>query len=68
MNDKQFKEMVQQARFCEELMKRLLQQIYESKLDYGAIQKHTRMQADITRIRRELLELTKMLNTFLDTV
>ena len=68
MNDKQFKEIVQQARFCEELMKRYLQQIYESKLDYGAIPKHTQMQADITRIRRELRKLTKMLNTVLDTV
>lgn len=45
-----------QAAFCLDLMKRLYDDIKDSD-DY-----HTRKQADITRLRRELLKLSELLD------
>lgn len=49
-----------QAQFCTELMLRLNADV-QNAIQYYTIQNHSRMEADIVRIRRELNDLRKML-------
>lgn len=54
-----------QAQFVTELMLRLNKNIKDDKRVIGSdlwVDKYTQKQADIKRIRRELLELSRMLN------
>lgn len=52
-----------QAKFCTELMLRLVSEIEKSREGYwSGMENHIRKQDDIKRIRRELLTLSKMLN------
>ena len=67
MKDKDFAVIRRQALFCSELMKRLDDDICFSKISYGSIEKHTAMQNDIVRLRRELLALSKMLDPWSNT-
>lgn len=50
-----------QACFCMKLMDKLFEQISNANVSYGMLDKHYRMKADITRLRRELLDLSAML-------
>jgi hypothetical protein len=66
-NKSQFKE---QINFIETLMDKLKKDLntrlnqVESNYTYRGIPGHNRMQKDITRIRRELNELSKMLDPY----
>lgn len=52
-----------QCQFCTELMLRLNEEISESGEGYwSGMENHIRKQNDIKRIRRELNDLSKMLN------
>lgn len=52
-----------QTQFCMELMIRLYTEIFDSKEgNWSGMENHVRKQDDIKRIRRELLELSKMLD------
>jgi len=52
-----------QSEFCVELMLRLNEEIKQSgEGSWSGMENHTRKQHDIQRIRRELLELGKMLD------
>lgn len=57
-----------QINFCEELLKRLKVDIKESMDRYQtnnipySLDNHSRMQNDIVRLRRELMNLSKMLD------
>ncbi len=51
-----------QSKFCTELMLRLNEEIQRS--DKSVIENYTRKQEDIRRIRRELMDLQKMLNPY----
>ena len=56
-------EVNRQARFCNDLMNRLVKEINESgEGSWSGMENHVRKQDDIKRIRRELLALSKMLN------
>jgi hypothetical protein len=50
-----------QAQFCTELMLRLNTDIQNAEVCYGSVVNHSRMEADIIRLRRELNDLRKML-------
>lgn len=60
VSDKKRKCIVQ-ALFCLDLMERLYYSISESDDSGYNIENHTRMQNDTIRLRRELLELGKLL-------
>ena len=50
-----------QSKFCLDLMKRLDKDINKTKIGYGCyVYGRSRIQNDIVRLRRELLELSKM--------
>lgn len=52
-----------QSQFCTELMLRLNDEIWDAKEgSWSGMENHIRKQDDIKRIRRELMELSKMLN------
>ena len=51
-----------QVLFCKELMDRLNDSILSAKVSYGSLDKHTVMQNDIIRLRRELILLSEMLD------
>ena len=52
-----------QIQFCKTLMERLYSELLHStEGSWSGLANHCRMQDDIKRIRRELLELEKMLN------
>lgn len=53
-----------QVLFCKELMKRLNDSILSAKVSRGALEKHTVMQNDIIRLRRELMLLSEMLDPY----
>lgn len=55
---------IKQTLFCKELMERLDDSIRSAKVSYGAIEKHTVMQKDIIRLRRELMLLSEMLDPY----
>lgn len=58
-----FNSIRQQAQFCTDLMLRLNAEIKKSKEGlWSGMENHIRKQDDIKRIRRELMELSKMLN------
>lgn len=52
-----------QSEFCTELMLRLNEEIQKSGVEKytNTLENHTRKQEDIRRIRRELMDLQKML-------
>lgn len=51
-----------QSNFCVDLMLRLAEDIVEMEPDVSGVKGHYRMMQDITRLRRELLRLSKMLD------
>lgn len=53
-----------QVLFCKELMERLNDSILSAKVSCGALEKHTVMQNDIIRLRRELMLLSEMLDPY----
>lgn len=53
-----------QALFCKELMERLNNNILSAKVSYDSLEKHTVMQNDIIRLRRELMLLSEMLDPY----
>ena len=53
-----------QAMFCKDLMERLNNNILSAKVSYGSLEKHTVMQNDIIRLRRELMLLSEMLDPY----
>lgn len=59
------KEIREQSLFCKELAVRLDKQIADTKhgliYDSAGFDRYTQLQADIVRIRRELLTLAKMI-------
>ena len=58
-----FNKIRQQAGFCNVLMSKLLDDINTSKEgSWSGMKNHMRKQDDIKRLRRELLELSKMLD------
>ena len=50
-----------QTKFCTELMLRLNDDVQNAEIDYGVVTNHSRMEADIIRLRREPNDLRKML-------
>ena len=56
------KEIKDQSKFCTELMKRVNDDVQKSHANYGTVDMHTQMVADIVRLRRELNDLRAMLN------
>lgn len=56
------KKIVDQARFCSVLMGRIKADIENAEEQRWTLYRHTVMQADVTRLRRELNELRKLLN------
>ena len=56
------KKIVDQARFCSVLMGRIKADIENAEEYRWTLYKHTVMQTDVIRLRRELNELRKMLN------
>lgn len=50
-----------QSEFCTELMLRLNEEIQNSDKGVSEMENYTRKQEDIRRIRRELMDLQKML-------
>lgn len=61
MNTKSQNEIEHQLNFCCELMKRLKDDIDDSSYGLCHIDNYTTKREDIRRIRRELLELSKLL-------
>lgn len=62
-NNDEFVNIKSQSKFCTELMLRLNNEVQKAgKGLYSGMETHVRKQYDIKRIRRELLELSKMLN------
>lgn len=62
-NNDEFANIKSQSQFCTELMLRLNNEIQKAGEGlYSGIENHVRKQDDIKRIRRELLELSKMLD------
>lgn len=58
-----FDKIKSQSKFCVELLLRLDSEIKKSKEGYwSGMENHIRKQDDIKRIRRELMELSNMLN------
>ena len=55
-----------QSQFCTELMLRLNEQIQNSDKGISGMENYTRKQEDIRRIRRELMDLQKMLYPWTD--
>lgn len=51
------KEIKKQSEFCAELMRRVNDDVQKSRANYGTVDKHTQMVADIVRLRRELNDL-----------
>jgi hypothetical protein len=58
---KDFDDIKSQAQFCTELMLRLNADIHDADYKYDCVVGHSRMEADIIRLRRELNDLRKML-------
>ena len=56
------KKIVDQARFCSVLMGRIKADVENAHESKWALDKHSVMQTDVTRLRRELNELRKLLN------
>lgn len=62
MTDKK-KLAVNQAKFCNELSKRIVEDLENSELHYDKyIGNYTAIQNDIVRLRRELSKLSKFIN------
>lgn len=58
-----FKQIRKQIVFCNELMQRLYEEILHSgEGSWSGMEYHERKRDDIKRLRRELMELSKMLN------
>lgn len=55
------KDIKSQSKFCTELMLRLNEEIQNSDKGVSEMENYTRKQEDIRRIRRELMDLQKML-------
>ena len=53
-----------QVLFCRELMERLNDSVLSAKESFGSLEKHTVMQNDIIRLRRELMLLSEMLDPY----
>ena len=53
-----------QSTFCLDLMRRLNDDIHNAEVEYGMITNHTRMENDVVRLRRELVELRYMLENY----
>jgi len=53
-----------QALFCKDLMERLNDSVQSAVVSYGEIERHTVMQNDIIRLRRELMLLSEMLDPY----
>lgn len=51
-----------QSNFCVDLMLRLAEDIVDMEPDVSGVKGHYRMMQDITRLRRELLRLSKMID------
>lgn len=58
---KDLEDIKSQSQFCTELILRLNTDIQNADWHYGAVRGHSRMEADIIRLRRELNDLRKML-------
>ena len=58
---KDFDDIKSQAQFCTELMLRLNDNVQNAEVHYSSVINHSRMEADIIRLRRELNDLRKML-------
>ena len=59
----EYKEIKKQSGFCLELMTRLNKEIIKSgEGSWSGMENHIRHQNDIKRLRRELMDLSKMLN------
>ena len=54
----------EQSNFCKQLMDKLCLEINGSGFNWNTIDYHHRKQDDIKRIRRELMELSKMLDPY----
>jgi hypothetical protein len=62
-NNDEFTDIRSQSQFCTELMLRLNNEVQKAgEGPWSGMETHVRKQGDIKRIRRELLELSKMLN------
>lgn len=62
-NNDEFANIKSQSQFCTELMLRLNKEVQKAgKGLYSGMETYTRKQYDIKRVRRELLELSKMLD------
>lgn len=66
MNDKtdRASEIMKQMEFVEQLTQKLNRAIYlgaKTAIGYSGMRGHTQVQSDIKRLRRELLELSKMI-------
>lgn len=62
-NDYEFADIREQSRFCVDLMIRLDDDIQgDGRGVWSGMKNHCQKQRDIERIRRELMELHKMLN------
>ncbi len=61
MPKKSFKPVKEQCAFCYDLMRRLDRDVHGVCVKWGCVDGHTQMQQDIIRLRRELMDLSKML-------
>ena len=62
-----FKQIREQSAFCADLMQRLNDEIFNSgEGSWSGMENHERKRDDIKRLRRELLELSKMLDPWRD--
>lgn len=52
---------MEQALFCSDLMKRIVRDLNRAEPGYYQIPGHTVLQQDIVRLRREPMELSKIL-------
>ena len=50
---------MKELRFCQELMNRIVGLAEKQDYSYGYMTNHTRLEADIIRLRRELNEIRK---------
>lgn len=66
MHRNQYYELKEQSRFCATLAKRLFLDLETARIeengDVTTVNNHTRISADIVRLRRELNTLNKLLN------
>lgn len=61
---KKFDKVKKQSEFCLELMKRLNENVQTASIEYGYINKHTRMENAVIRLRNELNDLRDMLHQY----